>query len=71
MSDRKPTRRQKEIVNHIIKEVRQWGTTNDLSSPTHQDDIGVFLVNLDLTENDRNYLQFILNELLEFVRDKK
>lgn len=68
---RKPTDRQVEILDYLLNEIKQWKNTNDLSSPTLDGDIGVFMVNVDLDEKDQDYLKYLLGNLLTFIRDKK
>lgn len=64
----KPTDNQKEICDYIISEAKFWKESNDISSPTHNGDIVDFMNRIDLTEEQEVELEYLMLNLLNFVR---
>ena len=64
----KPTGKQRKVISYIQQEAKSWYLSNDISSPTHNGDIKSFTINLDLTEEQEYELEYLMLNLLNFVR---
>lgn len=68
----KTTPKQKEICDLIISQVSFWKSSNDINSPTHYCDNSESVRSLEgLSEEDEEDLTNFLDNLLNFVKEKK
>lgn len=68
----KATTKQKEICDLIINQVSFWKSSNDINSPTHYCDNSESVRSLEgLSEEDEEDLTNFLDNLLNFVKEKK
>lgn len=59
----KPTARQREMCELIIRQAKSWHDTNDISSPSHYTYIEEELQALDLDENQQELFYKKLSDL--------
>ena len=67
----KTTDKQKQICDLVIQQANFWKSTNDINSPTHYCDISESVKSLELSEEDEEDLTNFLDNLLNFVKEKK
>jgi len=67
----KATDKQKQICDLIIEQANFWKSSNDINSPTHYCDNFESVISLDLSEEDEEDLTNFLDNLLNFVKEKK
>lgn len=68
----KATDKQKEIYDLIINQVSFWKSSNDINSPTHYCDNSESVRSMEgLSEEDEEDLTNFLDNLLNFVKEKK
>ena len=65
----KPTKHQKKICELIKSQASFWMNTNDISSPTHYNDMEESLDAMDeLSEEEKEELLFALRNLYQLVK---
>lgn len=66
----KPTEKQKHLIKTIENIIQLWNETNDLYSPSHKTLIeeSIECELEDYTDNDKQMLENILENLLFYVR---
>ena len=57
-----------EIINTVLSIIESWKNTNDLNSPTLYLDIHEELKKLDISEDDLDYLDIVLQGMLTLIR---
>ena len=68
----KPTDKQKQICDLVIQQANFWKSSNDIDSPTHYCDNNESVSDIDwLSEEDEEDLTNFLDNLLNFVKEKK
>lgn len=71
VQDMKATDKQKQICDLIIQQASFWKSSNDIDSPTHYCDNSESVRSLELSEEDEEDLTNFLDNLLNFVKEKK
>lgn len=69
--DMKATDKQKEICDLVIQQASFWKSSNDIDSPTHYCDNSESVRSLELSEEDEEDLTNFLDNLLNFVKERK
>ena len=64
----KPNKQQKAICELIKSQVSYWMSSNDIDSPTHLCDIDEEVATLELEEDMKIELSFVLKELYRIVK---
>lgn len=64
----KPNKQQKEICELIKSQVSYWMSSNDIDSPTHFCDIDEEVSKMELKEDMKIELSFVLKELCRLVK---
>lgn len=67
----KPTEFQTKIANIISGTIKHWGSTNDISSPSHFSLIDDDVNSLEISESDKVWVQKYLEELYYIIRANK
>ena len=57
-----------EIINTVLSIIESWKNTNDINSPTLYSDILEELKKLDISEDDLDYLDIVLQGMLTLIR---
>lgn len=57
-----------EIINTVLGIIGSWKNTNDINSPTLYSDILEELKKLDISEDDLDYLDIVLQGMLTLIR---
>lgn len=57
-----------EIINMVLSIIESWKNTNDINSPTLYSDILEELKKLDISEDDLDYLDIVLQGMLTLIR---
>jgi len=66
-----PNARQVELIQTVVRIIKTWSATNDISSPTHSSDIMEELRKLDLDEKTQESVyRHILNIWFEVLTVK-
>ena len=63
-----PTKKQIEIIDFYLQQIKCLKDTNDLSSPTHRGDIEEAISLLDLSNKEKESLMKSMMTVLVFVR---
>lgn len=72
MCNMKATDKQKQICDLVIQQASFWKISNDIDSPTHYCDNSESVRSLEgLSEEDEEDLTNFLDNLLNFVKEKK
>lgn len=69
----KATDKQKQICDLVIQQASFWKSSNDIDSPTHYCDNSESVISLELSEeeDDEEDLTNFLDNLLNFIKEKK
>lgn len=66
----KATEKQKQICDVIKSQIEFWKTSNDIGSPTHYCDNEQAIEQLELPEDDTEYLINLIDNLLDFIKEQ-
>lgn len=67
----KATDKQKQICDLVIQQASFWKSSNDIDSPIYYCDNFESVRSLELSEEDEEDLTNFLDNLLNFVKEKK
>ena len=67
----KLTNKQKKICDLFIQQANFWKSSNDINSPSHYCNNSESVRSLELSEEDEEDLTNFLDNLLNFVKEKK
>ena len=67
----KATDKQKQICDLVIQQAIFWKSSNDIDSTTHYCDNSESVRSIELSEEDEEDLTNFLDNLLNFVKEKK
>lgn len=63
--------KQKQICDLVIQQANFWKSSDDINSPTHYCDNSESVRSLELSEEDEEDLTNFLDNLLNFIKEKK